>query len=146
MSKALLHSPEQNLGEATSPKLSKVQSGSNLVSKALQSPEQNKKDVHPMKILAQISAVEVKFKQSLTKEKKIEVVHGCTGNNYAQIIVVTDKVSQIKSKQNAAALELCKAMKQVWRIKGHNDDNKEDNNVNNDIVGLETSLGTVKDK
>jgi hypothetical protein len=33
-----------------------------------------KKDVNPMKILAQISAVEVKFKQSLSKEKKVEVV------------------------------------------------------------------------
>ncbi len=48
------------------------------------------KDVNPMKILA---VVEVKFKQSLSKEKKVEVVRRCTGDNYAQIIVVTDKVS-----------------------------------------------------
>jgi hypothetical protein len=51
-----------------------------------------KKDINPMKVLAQISAVEVKFKQSLTKEKKVEVVQGCTGDD-TQIIVVTDKVS-----------------------------------------------------
>ncbi len=52
-----------------------------------------KKDVNPMKILAQISAVEVKFKQSLSKEKKVEVVQGCTGDYHAQIIVVTDGLS-----------------------------------------------------
>ncbi len=68
------------------------------------------------------------------------------GDNYAQIIVVTDKVSQIELKQNATALELCKAMKQAWRIKGHNNDNEEVNDVDNNSVGLETSLGTVKDK
>jgi hypothetical protein len=105
-----------------------------------------KKDVNPMKVLAQISAVEVQFKQSLPKEEKVEVVQGCTGDTYAQIIVVTDKVSQIESKWNAAALELCKTMKQVWRIKGYHDDNEEDNDVDNDSAGLETSLGTVKDK
>jgi hypothetical protein len=42
-----------------------------------------KKDVNPMKILSQISAVEVKFKQSLSKEKKVKVVQGCVGDNYA---------------------------------------------------------------
>ncbi len=57
-----------------------------------------KKDVNPMKILAQISAVEVKFRQSFSKEKKVEVVQGYTGDNYAQIIVVTDKVARIESK------------------------------------------------
>jgi hypothetical protein len=51
-----------------------------------------------MKIMAQlsvveVSVVEVKFKQTLSKEKKVEVVQGCAGDNYAQIIVVTDKVS-----------------------------------------------------
>jgi hypothetical protein len=49
-----------------------------------------------MKILSQISAVEVKFKQSLSKEKKVEVVQGCVGDNYAQIIVVTGGLSQIE--------------------------------------------------
>jgi hypothetical protein len=44
------------------------------------------------------------------------------------------------------ALELCKAMKKVWRIAGHNDDDKEDDDDNNDSVGLETSLGAVKHK
>jgi hypothetical protein len=47
---------------------------------------------------------------------------------------------------NMTALELCKAMRKVWRIKGHDDDNEEDDDVNNDSMGLETSLGTVKDK
>ncbi len=37
-------------------------------------------------------------------------------------------------------------MRKAWRIKGHNDDNEEDNDINNNSVGLETSLGTVKDK
>jgi hypothetical protein len=37
-------------------------------------------------------------------------------------------------------------MRKAWRIKGHNDDDEEDDDVNNDSVGLETSLGTVKDK
>jgi hypothetical protein len=49
-----------------------------------------KKDVNLMKILSQISAVEGKFKQFLSNEKKVEVVQGCMGDNYAQIIVVTD--------------------------------------------------------
>ncbi len=47
---------------------------------------------------------------------------------------------------NATALELCKIMRKLWHIKGHNNDNKEDNGVNNDSMGLETSLGTVNDK
>jgi hypothetical protein len=105
-----------------------------------------KKDVNPMKILAQISAVEVNFKQSLSKEKKIEVVQGCTGDNYAQIIVVTDGLSQIESTRNLTALELCKAMRKALCIKGHNDDNEEDDDIDDDSVGLEISLGTVKDK
>jgi hypothetical protein len=46
-----------------------------------------KKDINPMKILSQISAVEVNFKQPLSKEKKVEVVQGCAGDDYAQIIV-----------------------------------------------------------
>ncbi len=52
-----------------------------------------KKDIDPMKILARISAVKVKFEKSLIEEKKVEVVQGCLGDDYAQIIVVTDKVS-----------------------------------------------------
>ncbi len=51
-----------------------------------------KKDVKPMKIMSEKSAVEVRFKQSLSKEKKVEVVQGCAGDNYAQIIVVTDGI------------------------------------------------------
>jgi hypothetical protein len=84
-------------------------------------------------------------KQSLTKDKKVEVVQGCVGDNFAQIIVVTYKVSRIESKQHAAALELYKSMKQAWCIKGHNNDNEEDNDVDNNSM-VETSLGTVKDK
>jgi hypothetical protein len=52
-----------------------------------------KKDVNPMNFFSEISAVEVRFKQSLSKEKKVEVVQGCVGDNYAQIIVVTDGLS-----------------------------------------------------
>jgi hypothetical protein len=37
-------------------------------------------------------------------------------------------------------------MRKVWHIKGHNNDDEEDNNVGSNSVGLETSLGTVKDK
>jgi hypothetical protein len=37
-------------------------------------------------------------------------------------------------------------MRNVWRVKGLDDDGKEDEDVNNDSVGLETSLGTVRDK
>jgi hypothetical protein len=105
-----------------------------------------KKDVNPMKIMSQISAVEVKFKQFLSKEKKVEVVQGSAGDNYAHIILVTDGLSQIESKWNAAALKLCKAMRKAWRIKGHDNDQEEDNDANNDILGWETSLGTVKDR
>jgi hypothetical protein len=105
-----------------------------------------KEDINHMKILAQISAIEVKFKQSLSKEKKVEVVQGCAGEDYAQIIVVTDGLSQIELKWSATVLELCKAMRKAWRIKGHGNDNGEDDDVNNNSVGLVTSLGTVKDK
>ncbi len=55
-----------------------------------------KKDVNTMKIMSEISAVEVRFKQSPSKEKKIEVVQGCAGDNYAQIIVITDGLSRIE--------------------------------------------------
>ncbi len=37
-------------------------------------------------------------------------------------------------------------MRKSWQIKGHNNDNKEDNDIEDDSVGLETSLGIVKDK
>jgi hypothetical protein len=40
--------------------------------------------------------VEVRFKQSLSKENKVEVVQGCAGDNYAQIIVVADGLSLIE--------------------------------------------------
>jgi hypothetical protein len=43
--------------------------------------------------MSEISTVEVRFKQSLSKEEKVEVVQGCTGDNYAQILVVTDGLS-----------------------------------------------------
>jgi hypothetical protein len=33
--------------------------------------------------MSQISAVEVRFKQFLNKEKKVEVVQGSAGDNYA---------------------------------------------------------------
>ncbi len=37
-------------------------------------------------------------------------------------------------------------MTKAWHIKDHDDDNKEDDDINDDSMGLETSLGTVKDK
>ncbi len=79
-----------------------------------------KKDVNPMKIFSEVSGVGVRFKQSLSKEKKVEVVQGCAGEDCAQIIVVTDGLSQIELQWNATALELCKAMRKVRFIKGHN--------------------------
>jgi hypothetical protein len=57
-----------------------------------------KRDANPMKILSKISAVEVRFKQSLSKNKKVEVIQGCAGDNYAQIIVVTDGLSKMESQ------------------------------------------------
>ncbi len=105
-----------------------------------------KKDVNPMKILSKISVVEVRFKQALIKERKIEVVQGCTGDNYAQIIVIAGGLSRIESQRNAIALELCKAMRKSWRIKGHNNDDDKDDDIKDDSVGLEISLGTVKGK
>jgi hypothetical protein len=65
-----------------------------------------KKDANPMKILSEISAVEVRFKQSLSKKKKVELIQGCVGNDYAQIIVVTDGLSRIESQWYVTALEL----------------------------------------
>ncbi len=52
-----------------------------------------KKDVNLMKIMPKLSPFEVRFKQSLSKEKKVEVVQGWAGGNYVQIIVVTDGLS-----------------------------------------------------
>ncbi len=37
-----------------------------------------------MKILPDISAVEVRFKKTLDDERKIEVMQSCTGDDYAQ--------------------------------------------------------------
>jgi hypothetical protein len=37
-------------------------------------------------------------------------------------------------------------MRKAWPFKGCDNDNEEDDDVDNDSVGLETSLGTVKDK
>jgi hypothetical protein len=42
-----------------------------------------RRDVDPMKIMSQLSAVEVKFKQTLSKEKKVEVEQGRTGEDNA---------------------------------------------------------------
>jgi hypothetical protein len=107
-----------------------------------------KKNTNPMKILSDISAFEVRFKKTLDEERKIETVQGCEGDKYAQIIVVADGIAQLKSGRacDATALELCKAMKKMWRIVGHNDDNVEVDDNNDDSTGLETSLGAVKRK
>ncbi len=37
-------------------------------------------------------------------------------------------------------------MKQAWRIKGHDKDNEKVNDVDENSMGLETSLDTAKDK
>jgi hypothetical protein len=37
-------------------------------------------------------------------------------------------------------------MRKGWRIVGHNDDNKEDNHIDNDSMGMETSLGADESK
>ena len=37
-------------------------------------------------------------------------------------------------------------MRKLWCIKGYDDDDKEDDDIDNDSMGLETSLGTVKEK
>jgi hypothetical protein len=37
-------------------------------------------------------------------------------------------------------------MRKTWHVKGHDNDDLEDDVIDNDSVGLETSLGTVKDK
>ncbi len=72
-----------------------------------------KKNTNPMKILSNISAIEIRFKETLNEERKIKLMQGCAGNNYAQVIVIADRIAQIKSggSFNATALDLCKAMK-----------------------------------
>jgi hypothetical protein len=70
-----------------------------------------KKDVNPMKKMSQISAVEVRFKQFLSKEKKVEVVQGSAGDDYAHMKVVTDGLSQVESKWNERGHQL----KNIWR-------------------------------
>jgi hypothetical protein len=47
--------------------------------------------------------------------RKIEVVQGWAGEDYAQVIVIADGMAQIQSNRthNAMALELCKAMRKV---------------------------------
>jgi hypothetical protein len=75
-------------------------------------------------------------------------MQGCTGDNYAQVIVVADRIAHIKSggTLDATALELCKATKKLWQISGHYNVNKEDDDVDDDSKQLETSLGAVKQK
>jgi hypothetical protein len=106
---------------------------------------QLKMNTNPIKILSDISVVEIRFKKTLDEERKIEVVQGCVGDNYAQVIVAADGIAWLKSggAHNAAALELCKAMK---KTAGHNDDDKKDNDNDDDNMELETLLGTVKHK
>jgi hypothetical protein len=99
-----------------------------------------------MKILSDLSAVDIRFKKPLDNKRKIEVVQGCAGEDYTQVIVVADGMAQIQSgrTRNAMALELCKAMKKAWQIAGHNEDDNEDDDNDNDNERLETSLGAVK--
>jgi hypothetical protein len=80
------------------------------------------------KILSAIFAIEIRFKKVLNEERKIEFVQSCAGNNYAQVIAIADRISQIKLEGtcNMSALELCKAMKKTWQITGHKYDKEED--------------------
>jgi hypothetical protein len=102
-----------------------------------------------MKILSDISAVEIRYKKTLDEERKIEIMQSCAGDDYAQVIVVADSVARLKSSGThdaTAALELCKAMQKTWQIADHNDDEEEDNDNDNDSKQLERLLGTVKQK
>ena len=74
-----------------------------------------KKNANPMKTLSDISAVAVNFKKPIHNGRKIEVVQGWAGEDYAQVIVIADGMAQIQSNRthNAMALELCKAMRKV---------------------------------
>jgi hypothetical protein len=101
-----------------------------------------------MKILSNISAVEVRFKNTLNEERKIEVVQGCIRDNYAPVIVVADRIVQIKSGGtcSATALEFCKAMKKTWQIAGQNDENEEDDDNDHGSKWLEILLGAIKQK
>ncbi len=94
-----------------------------------------------IKFLSDISAVKIKYKKTLDEERKIEVVQSCTGDSYAQVIVVADGVVWLKSLG-----ELCKAMQKTWQIAGLNDDEKEDRDDDDDSKQLEASLGAVKQK
>jgi hypothetical protein len=51
-----------------------------------------KKNTNPMRILSDISAIEIRFKKTLNKERKVEVMQSCTGDDYAQVIVIVDGV------------------------------------------------------
>jgi hypothetical protein len=63
-------------------------------------------------------------------------VQGCAGDNNAQVLVVADRIAQIKSggTHNATALELCKAMKKTWQIACHNDENKDNDDNDDDSI------------
>ncbi len=106
-----------------------------------------KKNTNPMK-QSDIAVVEERFKKTLDKERKIEVVQSCTGDNYAQVIVVADGIAQIKlgGTRDATASELCKVIKKTWQISGHNNDKEEDNDNDDGNKHLETLLGAVKQK
>jgi hypothetical protein len=107
-----------------------------------------KKYTNSMKILSNISVVEVRFKKTLDEQRKIEVVQNCAGGNYAQVIVVADGIVQIPTGGacNATGLEQCKAIRKTWQITGRNNDDEDNNNNDNDSTLLETSPGAVKQK
>jgi hypothetical protein len=44
-------------------------------------------------MLSDISAVEVRFKKTFNEERKIEVIQGCVGDDYAQVIVIADGIA-----------------------------------------------------
>ncbi len=55
-----------------------------------------KKNANLTKILSDVLAVEVRVKKPLNDEKNIEVVQGCVGEDYTQVIVIADGMAQIQ--------------------------------------------------
>ncbi len=107
-----------------------------------------KKHDNPVKILNDISAIEIRYKKTLYEERMIEIVLSHTRDDYAQVIDVADSVARINSlgAHDVTTLELCIAMQKLWWIAGHNDIKEEDDDNEDDSKLLETLLGAVKQK
>jgi hypothetical protein len=73
-------------------------------------------------------------------------MQNCTGDDYAQVIVVADGFVQIMTggAHNATALELCEATRKTWWIAGHSNNDKDNDGSDDDSKRLETLLVAVK--